>query len=66
MMRKKVSPIINRDEVNVRKKIVGIYAEYRLFGFIIYRKTIYTPARYDLHIVEGEINMTLVNVLLNS
>lgn len=65
MIRKKIYPIINREEENERKKLVGMAVECRLFGFLLYRKIIYTPARYDLHRVDGEINLTLVNILLN-
>jgi len=65
MLKKKVCPIIDRTEEIEKKKIVGLSVEYRLFGLLIYKKTIYTPARYDVHRVEGIVNENLVLILLN-
>lgn len=47
MIKKKVSPIIARDDENAKGKIVGMNVEYRLFGLVVYSKVLYTPDRYD-------------------
>lgn len=47
MIKKKVSPIIARDDDNAKGCIVGMNVEYRLFGWMIYSKVLYTPDRYD-------------------
>lgn len=47
MIKKKVSPIIARDDENTKGKIVGMNVEYRLFGLVLYSKVLYTPDRYD-------------------
>lgn len=47
MIKKKVSPIIARDDEKSKGRIVGMNVEYRLFGWVIYSKVLYTPDRYD-------------------
>ncbi|MFT4223280.1 hypothetical protein [Dysgonomonas sp.] len=47
MIKKKVSPIIARDDASQKGKIVGMNIEYRLFGLVIYSKVLYTPDRYN-------------------
>lgn len=66
MIKKKVSPIIARDDENSKGKIVGINVEYRLFGLVVYSKVLYTPYRYgNVHFDYSYLNKFLVEVILN-
>ncbi len=44
MLRKEITPII--EEINSSPDVIGTRIEYRLFGLLLYRKTMYTPAKY--------------------
>ena len=45
MITKTTFPILSG---TARNRVIGTRAEYRLFGLLIYRKTIYLPSYYGL------------------
>lgn len=47
MLEKRTYPIVHTDEFDERK-VVGTIVEYRLFGMLIYRKTLLTPEYYNV------------------
>lgn len=52
MITKTINPII--DATGTARIVVGTRVEYRLFGLLIYRKTMFTPEKYG--ITEYEFN----------
>lgn len=52
MITKTINPII--DANIVPRIVIGTRIEYRLFGLLIYRKTMFTPEKYG--IAEYEFN----------
>ena len=48
MMTKKTEPIIGNEEGTGNSIVIGTQVEYRLFGILLYKKTVLSPEAFGI------------------